>query len=67
MCVFVALVIHPERRMGHITSSVAALVAPCFSTLSKKGKVFGKKIEHKMCVKIFSTTFVCNVSHSGKK
>ena len=26
-----------------------------------------KKIEHKTCVLIFSTTFVCNISHSNKK
>jgi hypothetical protein len=66
MCVFVALVIHRARRMAILRHPVAALVVPCSSTQSKNRQRFRQKIEHKMCVKIFSTTYVCNVSHSEK-
>jgi hypothetical protein len=38
-----------------------------FTTLSHKRQDFREKaIEHKMCVLIFSTTLVCNISHSMK-
>jgi hypothetical protein len=30
------------------------------------GTIFGSVTEHKMCVLIFSTTFVWNISHSKK-
>jgi len=40
-----------------------------FSTLSHKRRGFRKRkvTEHKMCVSIFSTRFVWNISHSKKK
>jgi len=53
-------------RMRLIVSSyVVCLALPHFCTLSHKRQDFRKKvIEHKMCVLIFSTTFVRNISHS---
>ena len=57
------------KRMRRITfSSVASLTVPYFPTLLLKGHDFHEKvIEHKICVLIFSTTFVRNISHSKKK
>jgi len=45
---------------------VANTALQCFSTLSHKRQGFRKKkvIEHKMCVLIFSTSFVRNIFHS---
>jgi len=37
-----------------------------FSALYDNSERFKKVIEHKMCVLIFSTTFVRNISHSKK-
>jgi len=51
-----------------VLSSVAFLAIPYFSTLFHEGHNFLKIfIEHKLCVFIFSTTIVRNISHSKKK
>jgi len=49
-------------------SSFACLALQYFSTLSHKRYDFRKRVtKYKMCVLIFSTTFVSNISHSKKK
>jgi hypothetical protein len=58
-CVFVALVIQHAKRMRRILLSfVAGQSLKGFSTSHKWHNVREKVIEHKMCVLIFSTTFV---------
>jgi hypothetical protein len=68
-CVFVALGIqHTMRKRRTILSFAASPALPNFSTLSQKEHDFRQKkvIEHKMCVLIFSTTFVRNISRPKK-
>ena len=57
---------HLTRMLDIVTSLVAPLSVPYFSTLSHKLRDFRKrkKSQHKMCVWIFCTNFVCNFSHS---
>jgi hypothetical protein len=62
----VALLIQHATRMRHIvTLFVAPLAPPHFSKLFHKRHGFREKdIEYKMCLFIFSITFVWNISHS---
>jgi hypothetical protein len=68
--VFVALIIQHVVRMRRIVlSSVACPAQPYFSTLYHNGSDFrggGGVIEHKVCILIFFTTSVGNISHSKK-
>jgi hypothetical protein len=65
-CVSVALVIQHAKLMHRIIlSSVACVGLTEFSTLSHKSYDYRKKVtEHKMCVLIYSTNFIWNISHS---
>ena len=66
---FVALGFRHAKRMRRIIlSSVACTALQHFSTLShERNDLLEKVIDLKMCVLIFSTTFVLNISHSKKK
>jgi hypothetical protein len=64
-CVFVSLFPQSAKRMRRIIlSSVASQAVSYFSTSYHKYHDVRKKvIAHKMCVLIFSTTFVWDISH----
>jgi len=64
--VFVALVIQHGMCMRHIFMC-GLPSSTIFSTLSHKKHDLKKNIEHPMCVLIFSTNFISNISHSEKK
>jgi hypothetical protein len=51
-----------------ILSSVACLALPTifFPSYLINGTIFGKKLLDIKCVSVFSTAFVCNISHSMK-
>ena len=67
MCVFVALGIQPQWACVTL-SSVACPALQHFSKLSHKRHDLRKNVtEYKLCVSIFSTTFIWNISHSKKE
>jgi hypothetical protein len=58
---------HVICESAFIVSPVGCLAIPYFCTSSHKRYSFQKKVtKHKMCVLIFSTTFVLNTSYSKK-
>ena len=66
MCVCVNLVIQHAKSMRNIVLSIVVCLAPPqSSTLSHKRQDFReKRVDHKTCVLIFSTTFLYSISHS---
>jgi hypothetical protein len=55
----IAFLIQHATRMRPIVTSFVASAAPDFRNYLINGAIFGKKvIEYKMCVLIFSTTFI---------
>jgi hypothetical protein len=61
----VLLIQHATRMRNTVSSFLASLAPPHFSTLSHKRHDSRKNVtERKMCISIFSTTFVQNISHS---
>ena len=68
-CVFCSLC-YPARNAhapSYVVSSVACSALPYFSTVShKRHDIREKATEHKMCILIFCTVFVSNISHSKK-
>ena len=65
-CAHVALLIKQATRMRHIvTSFVTPVAQPHFLTFCHKRHDFRKMVtERTVCVLIFSTNFVYNISHS---
>ena len=56
---------HAMRMCRTMLSSVTFMPLPYFSTLFHKPKDFRERVtEHKMCVVMFSTTIIWNISHS---
>jgi len=56
---FIARFIQHVMRMRHIAICVLSVSMKIFSTLSHKRHEFREKVtEHKMCVLIFSTSFI---------
>ena len=66
---FVAVVIQHAKSMGRIILSfVVSMALSHFSTLTHKGHDIRKRVlNKKICVLIFSTTFIRNISNFKKK
>jgi hypothetical protein len=64
--VCVALGTRHAMRMRHIVICGLPRYKIFFPRYLTKGTVYKKVTEHKMCVLIFSTTFVCNIFLSKK-
>jgi hypothetical protein len=59
MCVRVVLLIEHAQRMRHTVASFAVSGSTIFFDITSQTVRFSEKVaEHKMCVLIFSTTFV---------
>jgi hypothetical protein len=62
VCVLALVMRHADSvfsaQQYTVLSSVACLALPQLSILFHKGRIFGKSIGNKMCILIFSTTFV---------
>ena len=66
-CMFLAIIIQHEKRMRHIFICGLSVSTILFPHYLINGTVFKKTaIEHKKCVLIFSTRFVCSISHCKK-
>jgi hypothetical protein len=65
--VFVAFAIQHEKQVRHIVIYGLSGCVVIFHINSKTTRFSEKVIEHKMCVLIFSTHFIRNISHSKKK
>jgi hypothetical protein len=65
-CVFKALIVQHPMRMSHINVCGLSSSTIFFHVIIQTND-FRKNSEHKMCVLIFSTTFVWNIFYSKKK
>ena len=65
-CLSVVLVIQHALRMRYVVICGLSGSAVFFHFILKTSRYSKLFAEHKMCVLIFSTTFVCNISHSKK-